>query len=114
MVSPAFVQRRYAWPKAGMPDHLVVDELLPDGNFREIVVECSGGLYSGESLEVEHLPFHTRRGDGEHELVILHTPTHDWQAEVLASEEGKHIHERVIEGLAFLLTPRVEPIPYED
>lgn len=111
-VGTAFVQRRYAWPNAERPDHLVVDELLPDGSFNEMLIECSDGLCSGESIEVEHLL--TRTPDNDHELVVLHTPTHDWSAEVLAEKDGAHIEERVIESLAGLLTPRVEPIPNED
>lgn len=108
-----FVQRRYAWTNQKNPDHLVVDELLPDGSFsRELLVKVGSGLCGGEFIQVEHLSKHAP--DNDHELVVLHTPKHDFTGEVLAVQDGRHIDEGVIEGLAGLLTPRVELTPGED
>jgi len=108
-----FVQRRYAWPHAEEPDHLVIDEIDSDGSFsKELLVKVGDGLCCGECIEVEHLSEHAP--DSEHEQVVLHTPNHDFTAEVLVTQYGTHIDERVIEGLTRLLTPRVELTPGED
>ena len=111
--STAIVMVRYAWTREGMPDHLVVDEITRDGRFsRELLVKVGSGLCCGECIEVEHLLEHAP--DNDHELVVLRTPTHEFPAEVLASQDGAHIDQKVIEGLSGLLTPRVELIPGED